>query len=527
MNQGLRDVGHRVQQWRGTEKILVLVPAGVAVAVFAVYALTYDIQNRTLFWVALVLIAVTVAATGAALLAGDGRLLPTGPLLALSSTALCGVGIEVTLRLARDHLPPALADYVAAPDLRVQQARMVEFLPHSPWAKFRPNTRIRSQGGGRGAPHEFVYEWATDQLGFKNPKALAAQRTVQAVALGDSFTEGMGVSVDDTWPSQLTRLGLQTYNLGVQGYAPSQMDGALASYGLSRHPRWVIIAYTLGTFTRETLFGKQRQSGDRRLSGGIAAIADEDQAGVRGQSHVMISALYLYARHALYELLHGVVGGTRRVRAQLLPAFRRYAADIAFVSARPDLAEAVEHSSREWTSTLSAFSEIVTMSRGIGARVVIVTIPPRGVVYYSAATAHSLPERYFGLVEVRELRKFAEQQGIVLVDPTNALRGYVSAIAPTLETSTLNKLPYISIDAHMNAIGYGILATEIARAIRAATTDSPPRRRGNSSGMTGSFHRERQPDATQRANRGLFRKPAPTPEPSRATANLPDPKAHT
>ena len=53
---------------------------------------------------------------------------------------------------------------------------------------------------------------------------------VKLVALGDSFTEGMGVETANTWTSLLSEKGITTYNFGVQGYSPSQILGIYKMY---------------------------------------------------------------------------------------------------------------------------------------------------------------------------------------------------------------------------------------------------------------------------------------------------------
>jgi len=68
-----------------------------------------------------------------------------------------------------------------------------------------------------------------DENGFRNKEA---PDTVDAVALGDSFTYGYNVSSDDSWPQQLSKkTGKTIYNFGIGGYGPAQyyylMDKAL------------------------------------------------------------------------------------------------------------------------------------------------------------------------------------------------------------------------------------------------------------------------------------------------------------
>jgi SGNH hydrolase-like domain, acetyltransferase AlgX len=58
------------------------------------------------------------------------------------------------------------------------------------------------------------------------------------VAVGDSFTFGMGVEHEQTWVTRLAQLiGCDIANLGVPGWGPQQYSRVLEKYGLGLHPR--------------------------------------------------------------------------------------------------------------------------------------------------------------------------------------------------------------------------------------------------------------------------------------------------
>ena len=85
----------------------------------------------------------------------------------------------------------------------------------------------------------------------------------------------MGVPTSNTWPSVLSKNNYPTYNLGVQGYSPTQMKGSLKKYGLSMKPKFVIAAYTAGAFLRERTVGRLNPTtGERALTGGVLMIRD-------------------------------------------------------------------------------------------------------------------------------------------------------------------------------------------------------------------------------------------------------------
>ncbi len=74
----------------------------------------------------------------------------------------------------------------------------------------------------------------------------------RAVCLGDSFTWGVGVLFDDTWPQRLERLlarergeRWEAVNLGEPGLNTVQEASKLAAEGLAYQPDVVVLAYVL------------------------------------------------------------------------------------------------------------------------------------------------------------------------------------------------------------------------------------------------------------------------------------------
>src|ERR671923_1129275 len=61
---------------------------------------------------------------------------------------------------------------------------------------------------------------------------------VWAVAVGDSFTFGAGVNLEETWAFELANsFGREVINLGVPGQGPAQYTRILKRYGLPMQPR--------------------------------------------------------------------------------------------------------------------------------------------------------------------------------------------------------------------------------------------------------------------------------------------------
>lgn len=188
--------------------------AGVNGTLLLLYLWVLDFPSHTLQLTIYALLCLCVLAL--TLARSSGALGQLAQNLQIFLLGICGLFLSLeTLRFVPQAIPQRVRDYLMAEGLPKIRTEVVEYLDRSPYAKFRANVTVRTLGY-RGTPEQFVYEWKTDRFGFKNPDAIAALKQVELVALGDSFTEGTGVAIADTWPSILSAEGVLSYNLGVQ-----------------------------------------------------------------------------------------------------------------------------------------------------------------------------------------------------------------------------------------------------------------------------------------------------------------------
>ena len=83
-----------------------------------------------------------------------------------------------------------------------------------------------------------------DEWGFRNA---SVPSSAAVVTVGDSHTFGNAATMDEAWPSVLSRrLGTSVYNLGVGGYGPNQYYHLLMTRGLKLHPKWVLCGLYMG-----------------------------------------------------------------------------------------------------------------------------------------------------------------------------------------------------------------------------------------------------------------------------------------
>lgn len=364
----------------------------------------------------------------------------------------------------RNIIPLQLRNFIADNGLKKERNRVIEYLKENPYVKFRPNVLVRSQGW-RGTDKQFVYEWRTDENGFKNLPGLTRRGNVDLVILGDSFTEGMGVSTDDTYPGQLNKKGLITYNLGVQGYAPTQFYGVFEKYGKNLNPKYVIIGYCATTYDREfSFFNIDETIKSKKFTGGIQSIVDQVERGrdIKSQSKYLLNAIYLLCKYSFnnleyaYRHLKTNDNFTSKYFAKLGSEIQR------ITSEEKKLNELNTNKSKEWQSTINAFTDIAVSARKVDAQTILLYLPLRRELYYEKAKGEKLPEEYIEKTERKMLQAFCLKNNIVFLDPTPEFLKYISELG----LGYSRDYPYLEIDGHLSPTGYRIISNIVENYIR-------------------------------------------------------------
>ncbi len=369
---------------------------------------------------------------------------------------------------------------------------VVERLPHAPYAKPRANATIHIPGY-YGPKEAFEYQWRTDFRGFKNMESVAGRARFEVVAVGDSFTEGMGVRVEDIWTSQLSRLGHPAYSIGVQGYAPTQFAGAYEHYGRRLPTGRVVVGYTSDIYLREAHFQKEiaHTLSGQELPSAIGRLVERDELEAQEPIHLetkegyrvpivgtvrhtfVTSAIIALALRALdfywtFDIKNGTLPGDPRfMTAKALQGtsdlklglMARYQGEMLGVGDRS--LDPVELGKDPlWGSTEREFEGIIRMARAEGAGVVFVFFPSRATTYFEHATGRTLPANSSELVQAELLEQFARRHGTDLIDMTPVFRRYVATLTPE---SPIELYPYLPVDGHPSVKGHGLIAAEVAR----------------------------------------------------------------
>jgi lysophospholipase L1-like esterase len=92
---------------------------------------------------------------------------------------------------------------------------------------------------------EFDTEVATNREGLRGPE-IGPKSGLRILAIGDSFTFGVGAQQDETWPARLEQiLGAQVLNAGAPGYGVPDAVAWYERYGVRLDPDLVIVAVFL------------------------------------------------------------------------------------------------------------------------------------------------------------------------------------------------------------------------------------------------------------------------------------------
>lgn len=153
-------------------------------------------------------------------------------LLVLFGAGTAMVGVEFIGRIVPiDSLPRSLSAIVQTMQLHENVYRRDVYLQY-----------VIDPGADHLFQHrEFTYRVKPGlKLGQAGFRGSPLQNPVWGIALGDSFTFGLGVEHDSTWVAQLAKLTRkEIVNLGVPGWGPQQYTRALERYGAPLKPKVV------------------------------------------------------------------------------------------------------------------------------------------------------------------------------------------------------------------------------------------------------------------------------------------------
>ena len=310
----------------------------------------------------------------------------------------------------------------------------------------------------------------TDDRGLRNRER---RERYDAVAVGDSFTEGSMVSDDQVWPVLLGReTGCSVYNVGISGGTPRQYLGNFLAFGVDLEPRLAIVLVYEGND-----FKRHREEQPR-------------PAFTRFREYVFKeSPLRARLNRWLVQTLGPVRAGAPLGPSPVLawmPVAIRSPAGVHHYAFEPkrlvrlDWSKPEFERAPEWTESAQVLREIRDHAERRGVRVVLAYAPstphvvmplvrdrvsPEELRAFAAIERDDLPdaaefhERFFGRIDVQEtvFREFCAAQGIECVSTT----------APLRDAMARGEQVYFSYDPHWTPLGHAVVARAIAEHLRA------------------------------------------------------------
>ena len=311
----------------------------------------------------------------------------------------------------------------------------LEFLEKSPYIKFRPNVTVTSMGS-RG--DDFTYEWFTDELGFKNNAFNDIFKThFDFIALGDSFTEGMGVEITDTWTSKVgQKSDMAIYNAGVQGYSASQMRSTYESLLSKINHDGIIIGALPISFKREETFTNAARA--RNGTGGIKSIATKryEQSFLTSTLRAVKLALSVKDVDLLADQTH----------------LGRYINEIEQVITRENLRQ-----NQNWKSYIGNLTAIAKLALQNKKRVILIQYPLRHEIYFNNSQ--------LGIKNISEVNYYVELDLIRDALPQNVeiidMFGYIKR-----SWDKSGDRMYFLKDGHMNERGQELIADFLIQVLK-------------------------------------------------------------
>jgi hypothetical protein len=315
---------------------------------------------------------------------------------------------------------------------------------HATAFKFAPDIHYRQMSA------EYDVPFATNHLGLRSEE-VGPKRGFRVLLLGDSFTCGYGVERSQTFADLLRkRLGVELINAGVGGFEIIHQVHYYRAAGRQLRPDLVVFATYLGNdLTNNVLWQSTPDGGLRRCDGRLPL---EE----KGTPKLICLLKRVVPLRQLYHAL-----------CRPLEHARLSQPDIAYLglcALPPDDAARRNYALSE--ELLRQLRDEVTAG---GARLVVLSIPPRAAVEDPSPRAYAGPGRGASVCDlwrpVREVDAICRRAGIAHATMTDALRAAWRRA----------KMPlYFPCDGHLNADGhrcvaqaaYPVLAAEISAARR-------------------------------------------------------------
>jgi lysophospholipase L1-like esterase len=302
-----------------------------------------------------------------------------------------------------------------------------------------PPRRYRVAPGFRGTianEVEFDTPVSTNSLGLRGPE-VGPKRGLRILALGDSFTFGVGAGQKETWPARLAEiLGAEVLNAGAPGFGVPDAVAWYERYGAELDPDVVVLAVFLANDLQDASPDQPK-----------VAVVD-GQLVVPGETGGLRRWLY-YHSHLFRLFKSSVLEGGLRTRLGLREpwAVRELRSELSMYS--PTLAPELQRGAEITEQAVRRLEGKKVLA------VLIPSLPQVDPAKWQAVLAQLGldPAQHDPLRPNRLFRGIFERHGIPVLDLTETFRKAGRRI-------------YYPIDQHLTPEGYELIARSVAEALR-------------------------------------------------------------
>jgi lysophospholipase L1-like esterase len=293
-------------------------------------------------------------------------------------------------------------------------------------------------------PGEFDYSFTTNTDGFRGQREYRRPKPVgtrRVLAIGDSFTFGIGVDDAESYPAQLERRlsrlcasrPVQVVNAGVGGFGTSQQLVLLERVGLTFQPDLVVLGVFVNDPEDNLLAGLHYVRGDTLLNKPISAVPR--MPGAKRWLNTVPGYDWLVSHSVLANWLRELY--FKRGKQLQSPS----------APADTQVSEAEQDTTGAWLLTERLLARMKNVVDRHGSRFLVVLIPDRAELH-----AH-LTGRSSEAATVSRLRQICVKERLDCLDLSAWIKSKAAVPAPAL---------YFPHDGHFNADGYGVLAEAVA-----------------------------------------------------------------
>jgi lysophospholipase L1-like esterase len=321
-----------------------------------------------------------------------------------------------------------------------------------------PPRRYRLQAGFRGTVTnrvEFDTRVSVNSKGLRGPEVgPKAAGTFRVLALGDSFTFGVGAGEEETYPARLQQvlrsrgMRAEVLNAGAPGYGVPDAVAWFQRWGWPLEPDVVVLAVFVANDLQDA------------APGGPKAVAVDGELMIEGEKPGGL-ARWLYYHSHLYVLLKtSPLGGVaRRIVGAAEPLETRERRAELDLYAKGGLPTEIQEGAKETEKAVAGLAR----SAG-GARVLAVIVPSLLQVeperWTAALRRFGRDPRDYDLRRPNRLfRGIFARHGIPAVDLTDAFAAAVRR----------GEAIYYPIDQHLTPAGYRRMAEQVAEALGRAS----------------------------------------------------------